>query len=68
MVVMDAALKKAVLARADADALAGAYGRQATYRAMAQVAADRIAAGLTDAAEARRVLGLAMGPAEAENG
>jgi type II secretory ATPase GspE/PulE/Tfp pilus assembly ATPase PilB-like protein len=59
MVVMDPALKKAVLDRADSDALARAYGRQATYRAMADVAADRIAEGLTDAAEARRVLGLA---------
>jgi type II secretory ATPase GspE/PulE/Tfp pilus assembly ATPase PilB-like protein len=59
IVVMDAALKKAVLERADADALAGVYGRQTTYRALAEVAKDCIAAGLTDAAEARRVLGIA---------
>jgi len=64
MVVMDAALKKAVLARADTDTLADAYQRQATYRPMAMVAEDRIAEGLTDAAEARRVLGPAIVAAE----
>jgi type II secretory ATPase GspE/PulE/Tfp pilus assembly ATPase PilB-like protein len=58
MVVMDQALKKGILDRADAGALDAIYLRQPMYRSMAAVAADRVAAGLTDLAEVQRVLGL----------
>jgi general secretion pathway protein E len=58
MVVMDQALKKGILDRADAGALDAIYLRQPMHRSMAAVAADRVAAGLTDLAEVQRVLGL----------
>lgn len=56
-VAMDAALRPAVLQRADASEIARIYASQRDYRPMKAVAGDGISAGLTDADEVRRVLG-----------
>ena len=58
MVIMDAALKKAVLERADADGLKRVYSRQAAYQSLADSGEEMAAAGLTDRDELRRVLGV----------
>jgi general secretion pathway protein E len=55
--VMDANLRKAVLARADAAELGQIYASQPDFRPMRAAAGDVIAAGLTDEAEVLRVLG-----------
>jgi type II secretory ATPase GspE/PulE/Tfp pilus assembly ATPase PilB-like protein len=56
-VEMDADLRKSILNREDAAALAKIYARQGSYRPMRLVAGDFITAGLTDHAEVARVLG-----------
>jgi type II secretory ATPase GspE/PulE/Tfp pilus assembly ATPase PilB-like protein len=61
LVIMDAALKKAVLERTDADGLKRAYSRQPAYQSLAECGEEMAAAGRTDEAELRRVLG-AAGP------
>lgn len=57
LVRMDAALRQAVLNRADADEMQRIYSKQVGFRSLADVAADWVAAGLTDAAEVSRALG-----------
>jgi general secretion pathway protein E len=57
MVIMDAALKKAVLERSDADGLKRVYSRQAAYQSLADSGEEMAAAGQTDREELRRVLG-----------
>jgi type II secretory ATPase GspE/PulE/Tfp pilus assembly ATPase PilB-like protein len=57
LVVMDEALRKAVLDRADADRLRKSYEPQAAYVSMRVVADDLVLRGLTDATEVRRVFG-----------
>jgi general secretion pathway protein E len=56
-VAMDGALKKAVLQRADADALAAAYCGQSGYRSIAEVGQAYLDQGVTDAPEVARVIG-----------
>jgi type II secretory ATPase GspE/PulE/Tfp pilus assembly ATPase PilB-like protein len=56
-VIMDAALKKAVLERADADGLKRIYARQPAYQSLRASGEELVGAGLTDAAELHRVLG-----------
>jgi type II secretory ATPase GspE/PulE/Tfp pilus assembly ATPase PilB-like protein len=55
----DEALRRAILARADADALRQIYLKQAGYAPMRQVADEYAASGVTDAAEVDRALGYA---------
>jgi general secretion pathway protein E len=57
MVVMDDALRKAVLERGDADRLRKSYQSQSRYANMRAVADDLVIRGLTDATEVRRVFG-----------
>lgn len=57
MVVLDEPLRAAVLQRLDADSLRNVYQRQPGYLPLSAAADALIAAGLTDAPEARRVLG-----------
>jgi type II secretory ATPase GspE/PulE/Tfp pilus assembly ATPase PilB-like protein len=54
---IDDELRRAILRQADANELEKAYSQQSEYRPMRAVAGDLVNAGLTDAAEARRVLG-----------
>lgn len=56
-VALDAALKKGVLGRADADALEKLYCGQKSYRSLAQVGQLLVENEVTDEAEIRRVLG-----------
>jgi len=53
---VDSPLKKAILARADADELAAVYTRQTGYQSLSQAAETLIQQGITDAAEIIRVL------------
>src|SRR3984957_2443921 len=57
IVRMDAPLRKAIAENADAEALAGIYQKQAGYHGLGHVAVDLIARGITDQAEAGRVIG-----------
>jgi type II secretory ATPase GspE/PulE/Tfp pilus assembly ATPase PilB-like protein len=57
IVRMDAALRKAIAEGADAGALATVYQKQAGYRGLRDIAEDLIARGITDEAEAGRVIG-----------
>ena len=57
LVIMDAALKKAVLERSDADGLKRIYAKQPAYQSLAESGEEMVGAGLTDDAELRRVLG-----------
>jgi general secretion pathway protein E len=50
-VVMDAALRNAVLSRADASAMAAAYARQPGYQSLRDIAQKLLAEGITDAIE-----------------
>lgn len=54
---MDQAIRSAILARSDADTLRSIYLRQPDYTSMRVVAQTLIAQGLTDEAEAARLLG-----------
>jgi type II secretory ATPase GspE/PulE/Tfp pilus assembly ATPase PilB-like protein len=56
-VVMDEPLRRAILNRDDASAMAKIYAAQESFRPMSDVAVDVIKAGATDEAEVRRVLG-----------
>ena len=56
-VAMDDSLRRAVLNRDDAAALARIYASQPSFRPMRDAAVDVIKAGQTDEAEVRRVLG-----------
>jgi type II secretory ATPase GspE/PulE/Tfp pilus assembly ATPase PilB-like protein len=56
-VVIDAALRQAILNRDDADAIAKIYAAQKTFRPMREAGGDLLRAGLTDDAELNRVLG-----------
>ena len=56
-VMMDDALRRAILARSDAATLEKIYAQQPGYRPMRTAAGDGIQGGLTDEAEVRRVLG-----------
>jgi general secretion pathway protein E len=58
-VAMDRALKKAVLDRGDADALADAYRGQPGYRTLHDVGQLLLQQGITDEAELARVIDLA---------
>jgi general secretion pathway protein E len=57
MVTMDASLRRAVLARGDADELSRAYAGQAGFVSMRQSAQELAKQGATDTAEIDRVLG-----------
>ena len=57
MVIMDDALRGAILGRADTDRLRKSYQSQGLYVSMRAVADDLAIRGLTDAAEISRVLG-----------
>jgi len=57
-VEMDAVLRKAVLANADADGLAKAYSGQVGYQTLRQSAGEMLRQGITDRAEVERVLGV----------
>ncbi len=57
-VAMDQALKKAVMDRGDADALANVYRRQAGYRNLYDVGQALVQQGITDDAELGRVIDL----------
>jgi len=56
-VAMDAALRKAILDRSDAEAIAKIYAAQPHFRPMREAGGDLVRAGLTDDAELMRVLG-----------
>jgi type II secretory ATPase GspE/PulE/Tfp pilus assembly ATPase PilB-like protein len=56
-VSMDDALRKETLKRPEASELARIYATQPSFRPMRHAAGDLVNAGLTDAAEVRRVLG-----------
>jgi type II secretory ATPase GspE/PulE/Tfp pilus assembly ATPase PilB-like protein len=57
VVLMDDALRQAVLARPDSQTLQRIYEKQTGYCSLSQAAAALVAAGLTDQAEVSRVLG-----------
>ena len=58
-VAIDAPLRQAILGRADADSLRKIYEKQPGYVPMRVVAQELFERGITDAAEAERVLGTA---------
>jgi general secretion pathway protein E len=58
MVVMDDASRSEVLRRADAGTLRHAYEKQSGFVPMQAVAGELVERGITDAAEAKRVLGM----------
>jgi len=57
MVIMQQALKKAVLERADAQTLAAIYRKQPEFQSLAEAGEKLVSDGLTDTAELQRVLG-----------
>jgi type II secretory ATPase GspE/PulE/Tfp pilus assembly ATPase PilB-like protein len=60
-VSIDANLRKAILNRDDADAIAKIYAAQEGFRPMRDAGGDLVRAGLTDDAEIERVLGSNLG-------
>jgi general secretion pathway protein E len=60
-VTIDANLRKAILNRDDADAIAKIYAAQEGFRPMRDAGGDLVRAGLTDDAEISRVLGSNLG-------
>jgi general secretion pathway protein E len=54
---MDEALRKAILARCDAEMLAGAYQKQSSWQPMREIAQTIASQGITDHAECERVVG-----------
>lgn len=56
-VTMDAAVRGAILNRADADSLAAIYRRQTGFQSLMQAARQLVSEGITDDAEVARVLG-----------
>ncbi len=58
-VTMDAPLKKAVMERADSDALTKIYRSQSTHQTLYNVGQDLVKKGITDEQELNRVSGSA---------
>jgi general secretion pathway protein E len=59
MIIMDAALKKAVMERLDADGLKRVYQKQPGYQSLAESGRQLVSGAVTDEAELHRVLGSA---------
>jgi type II secretory ATPase GspE/PulE/Tfp pilus assembly ATPase PilB-like protein len=60
VVIIDTALKQAILARADADGLQRLYGKQPGYESLAEAGKALVSSGITDESELCRVLGAAV--------